>query len=125
MPPSAPSTVIKSGKNQITAPNVASFKKYGVPTKSNNSVKEVLTPMANQVSMYDTVMTSASMPLQYIKESSHNSDPNHYNPMSIKEPLKKKPTLCPTSDQEPSSDLGDRTSASKNTSGETGPKNLG
>ena len=55
--------------------------------------KEVLTPMASQVSMYDTVMTSASMLLQYIKESSHDSNSNHYNPMAIKEPLDRKPTL--------------------------------
>ena len=76
-------------------------------------------PTASQVSMYDTVMASTSMPLQYIKESSHDSNSNHCNPVSMKEPLEKKSTLCPTSDLEQSGDPWDKTSASMKTSGET------
>ena len=76
-----------------------------------------MTPMASQVSMYDTVKPSTSMPLQDIKQSSHDSNSNNYNPMSMKEPLEKKTTLCPTSDLNQSGDH----SASMNTSGKTRP----
>ena len=76
-------------------------------------------PTASQVSMYDTVMASTSMPLQYIKESSQKSNSNHYNPMSINELLDKKPTLCLSSGLDQSGDPWDRTSTSMNTFGET------
>ena len=87
----------------------------------NHLAGEVLTPMASQVSRYYTDMTSASMVSHSIKESSHHSNSNHYNPMSMKEPLEKKPTLCPTSNLEQSGAPWDTTSASMNTSAETRP----
>ena len=81
-------------QTQTTTLNLALFKRYGVPTGINDSVREVLTPTASQVSLYDTGMSSTSMPLHYIKESSRHLNSNHYNPMSNEEPLEKKPTLC-------------------------------
>ncbi len=59
-------------QRQTTAPNVASLKRYRVPTGIDDLAGEFLRSMASQDSIYDTVMTSTSMPSQYIEESSHN-----------------------------------------------------
>ena len=61
-------------------------------------------------------MTSASMVSHSIKESSHHSNSNRYNPMSMRKHIEKDCKLCP-SDLKQSGDPWDKTLARMNTSG--------